>query len=557
MCLPLHSFDAFQNSTDAQRTFREVMFLQQMKGHEHIITLLNVLKADNDRDIYLTFEYMETDLHAAIRANILQDIHKQYILWQSLKALKFMHSAKLLHRDMKPSNLLLNSDCLMKVADFGLARSLVPAGQNMGQASRGKESINAAGFYSLCHSNGQWEFYPPDQSAAIEEAFAASPGGGSLRLPHAGSGGASKSSQEVRWGSQATSSKMPAAPATGLIQVHSTSSETRVVRRNVGLYSFQHLSTGLYEVYPPDQCAAIEEAIGASPQGGAVRLPVPGGGHGLKSNYEVRWGHEAANAGGKAEGGRAPLLQVHVTSGDTRHVRRNEFSLSEAPIAASRKANGRGDGDEAYIEAGEADAPAHLTDYVATRWYRAPEILLGSQEYSFGVDMWALGCILGEMINGKPVFPGSSTLNQLERIMELTGVSDQLRGLSKFAPHLVEQVKTTLRHDDPALEERWDSTFKSVSPDAKSLLKALLALHPKERITAEDALKHAYVAQFHMPNVERTAAHHVHVPIDDCEKRSTAAYRNMLYEEVTRMKRQNEGASASHRYERGGSSQRQ
>ena len=70
-------FDAFQNATDAQRTFREIMFLQEMDGHEHIIRLTNVLKADNDRDIYLVFEYMETDLHAAIRANILQDIHKQ------------------------------------------------------------------------------------------------------------------------------------------------------------------------------------------------------------------------------------------------------------------------------------------------------------------------------------------------------------------------------------------------------------------------------------------------------------------------------------------------
>ena len=121
-------FDAFQNATDAQRTFREIMFLQEMAGHEHIVTLLNVLKADNDRDIYLVFEHMETDLHAAIRANILQEIHKQYILWQSLKALKYMHSAELLHRDMKPSNLLLNSDCLMKVADFGLARSLLQGG---------------------------------------------------------------------------------------------------------------------------------------------------------------------------------------------------------------------------------------------------------------------------------------------------------------------------------------------------------------------------------------------------------------------------------------------
>jgi mitogen-activated protein kinase 15 len=80
-------FDAFQNSTDAQRTFREIIFLQQMQEHENIVQLQNVLKADNDRDIYLVFEYMETDLHATIRANILEDIHKQYIMYQSFKAL--------------------------------------------------------------------------------------------------------------------------------------------------------------------------------------------------------------------------------------------------------------------------------------------------------------------------------------------------------------------------------------------------------------------------------------------------------------------------------------
>ena len=80
-------FDAFQNSTDAQRTYREVIFLQQMQEHENIVMLQNVLKADNDRDIYLVFEYMETDLHATIRANILEEIHKQYIMYQSFKAL--------------------------------------------------------------------------------------------------------------------------------------------------------------------------------------------------------------------------------------------------------------------------------------------------------------------------------------------------------------------------------------------------------------------------------------------------------------------------------------
>ena len=53
-------FDAFQNPTDAQRTFREIQFLQELGGHENIISMLNVYKAENDRDIYLTFEYMGT-----------------------------------------------------------------------------------------------------------------------------------------------------------------------------------------------------------------------------------------------------------------------------------------------------------------------------------------------------------------------------------------------------------------------------------------------------------------------------------------------------------------
>ena len=131
----------------------------------------------------------ETDLHAVIRANILEEIHKKYIIYQLVKALKFMHSADLLHRDIKPSNLLLNSDCHVKLCDFGLCRN-------------------------------------------------------------------------------------------------------------------------------------IAETAGPQP---------------------------------------------------------------------------------------------HLTDYVATRWYRAPEILLGSPRYTKGVDMWAVGCILGEMLSGRPTFPGTSTMNQVWR----------------------------------------------------------------------------------------------------------------------------------------------
>jgi mitogen-activated protein kinase 15 len=117
-------FDAFRNSTDAQRTYREIMYLQKLAGHENIIRLQHVIRAENDKDIYLTFDHMETDLHAVIRANILEEVHKKYIIYQVLKALKYMHTGELLHRDIKPSNLLLNSDCHVKLCDFGLCRSV-------------------------------------------------------------------------------------------------------------------------------------------------------------------------------------------------------------------------------------------------------------------------------------------------------------------------------------------------------------------------------------------------------------------------------------------------
>ena len=60
-----------------------------------------------------------------------------------------------------------------------------------------------------------------------------------------------------------------------------------------------------------------------------------------------------------------------------------------------------------------------FTEYIATRWYRAPEIVLGSQKYTKAIDMWSVGCILAEMITGKATFPGKSTLNQIELILEL------------------------------------------------------------------------------------------------------------------------------------------
>ena len=77
------------------------------------------------------------------------------------------------------------------------------------------------------------------------------------------------------------------------------------------------------------------------------------------------------------------------------------------------------------------------------RWYRAPEILLGSNKYDTAVDLWSLGCIFGEMLGGKPVFPGTSTLNQIEKIGELIGApsGDDMGALqSTYVENMLDQM---------------------------------------------------------------------------------------------------------------------
>ncbi|XP_039567182.1 mitogen-activated protein kinase 15 [Passer montanus] len=306
-------FDAFRNRTDAQRTFREIMFLQEFGEHPNIIKLLDVIPAENDKDIYLIFESMETDLHAVIKkGNVLKDIHKCYILYQLLKATKFIHSGNVIHRDQKPSNVLLDGQCCVKLCDFGLARSLCQRGE-----------------------------------------------------------------------------------------------------------------------------------------------PQP--------------------------------------------------------------------------------SPA-LTEYVATRWYRAPEILLASRRYTKGVDMWSIGCILGEMLLGKPLFPGTSTMNQIEQILRVIPAPSPEDILALQSEYKASVIKHMSSRQRVAFEE----IFPPSTPlPALDLLKKLLVFNPDKRLTAEEALQHPYVSRFHCPSREPSLDFDVILPLGDDVQLSVAEYRNKLYEMILEKKSKN------------------
>ena len=125
--------NVFDHVSDATRILREIKLLRLLR-HPDIVEIKHIMLPPSPKDfkdIYVVFELMETDLHQVIKANDdLTPEHHQFFLYQMLRGLKYIHSARVFHRDLKPKNILANSDCKLKICDFGLAR---PAFNDMPQ----------------------------------------------------------------------------------------------------------------------------------------------------------------------------------------------------------------------------------------------------------------------------------------------------------------------------------------------------------------------------------------------------------------------------------------
>ncbi|CAO0799199.1 unnamed protein product [Mucor circinelloides] len=267
----------FDHAMFCLRTLREIKLLKYF-NHENIISILDIMKPksiDDFTEVYLIQELMETDMHRVIRTQDLSDDHCQYFTYQTLRALKAMHSANVLHRDLKPSNLLLNANCDLKICDLGLARSANSADENSG----------------------------------------------------------------------------------------------------------------------------------------------------------------------------------------------------------------------------------FMTEYVATRWYRAPEIMLTFKEYTKAIDVWSVGCILAEMLSGKPLFPGRDYHHQLTLILDVLGTPtmDDFYGIkSRRARDYIRSLPFKKRIPFARL-------FPNANPMAVDLLEKLLTFNPTKRTTVEEALKHPYLEPYHDPDDEPDA----------------------------------------------------
>ncbi|KAI9593563.1 kinase-like domain-containing protein [Syncephalis fuscata] len=265
----------FDHSMFCLRTLREIKLLRFFQ-HENVISILDIVRPETYEsftEVYLVQELMETDMHRVIRTQDLSDDHCQYFIYQTLRALKCMHSASVLHRDLKPSNLLLNANCDLKVCDFGLARS---------------------------------------------------------------------------------------------------------------------------------------------------------------ANFD-----EENNAG-------------------------------------------------------------FMTEYVATRWYRAPEIMLTFKEYTKAIDVWSVGCILAEMLSGRPLFPGRDYHHQLTLILDVLGTPT----MEDFYAIKSRRARDYIRSLPFKKKIPFKNMFPEASPLALDLLEKMLTFNPQKRITCEEALAHPYLEAYHDPEDE-------------------------------------------------------
>ncbi|BEJ01239.1 hypothetical protein CcaverHIS631_0510960 [Cutaneotrichosporon cavernicola] len=309
--------NVFTKKILTKRCLRELLLLHHFRGHKNITCLYDMdIVFDPPgsgmfNEVYLYEELMEADLHAIIRSKqSLSDAHFQSFIYQTLCGLKYIHSANVLHRDLKPGNLLVNADCELKICDFGLARGFQP---------------------------------------------------------------------------------------------------------------------------------------GAS-------------------------------------------------------------------------------GDD------EQEAPAYMTEYVATRWYRAPEIMLSFAKYNQSIDMWSVGCILAELLGGEPIFKGTDYINQLSLILNCLGTPTE-ETLNRVASASAQKYIRSL----PIMARvRFRKLYPRASDAAIDLLEKLLSFDPTNRPDCAQALEHPYLAVWHDSSEEPTCE----VPFDfsfEMED-STNGMRNLIVNEVKRFR---------------------
>ncbi|GMM30984.1 mitogen-activated protein kinase [Martiniozyma asiatica (nom. inval.)] len=139
-----------------------------------------------------------------------------------------------------------------------------------------------------------------------------------------------------------------------------------------------------------------------------------------------------------------------------------------------------------------------ITSYVATRWYRAPELILAKKLYGKEVDMWSIGCIIGELYGRKPLFIGNDSIKQIIEICKVLGAPNR-----EIIQSFKSKSAVSFFFEQPCFHKRdWGLVYPLMPLDCQTLIDNLLMWNPKKRYTAEQALNHSFLLTVRNPDSE-------------------------------------------------------
>jgi mitogen-activated protein kinase 1/3 len=142
---------------------------------------------------------------------------------------------------------------------------------------------------------------------------------------------------------------------------------------------------------------------------------------------------------------------------------------------------------------GDPRDPDLQSETILTRWYRAPEVLLNMSNYGAGIDVWSAGCIVAEMLLGRPLLPGQSNVNMLTLIVELLGSPslDDVRQVTNAS------ARTFLDSLPRCVKKDFRKVFEGCDTQAIDLVESMLTWNPETRVSVEEALGHLFVSGLH------------------------------------------------------------
>ncbi|KAG5382477.1 hypothetical protein IGI04_033947 [Brassica rapa subsp. trilocularis] len=167
-----------------------------------------------------------------------------------------------------------------------------------------------------------------------------------------------------------------------------------------------------------------------------------------------------------------------------------------------------------------------MTEYVVTRWYRAPELLLCCDNYGTSIDVWSVGCIFAEILGRKPIFPGTECLNQLKLIINVVG--SQQESDIRFIDN--PKARRFIKSLPYSRGTHLSNLYPQANPLAIDLLQRMLVFDPTKRISVTDALSHPYMAGLFDPGSNPPA--HVPISLDIDENMEERMIREMMWDEM-------------------------